>query len=104
MQIEHEEDGPSEQESTRHKSGGPQAQAPFAARLQNLDPMEARSVAQGDKNQNESADAKRRKRLEFIRNLSQECRDVGSGFPCCFTRPYKLLVYVSIHTADNCRY
>jgi len=69
MQIEHEEDGPSEQEGSRDEAGRTQSQASFAAPLQNLNPMQTHSVAKGDKNQNERTDAKSRQRLKFIRNL-----------------------------------
>ena len=77
MQIEHEEDRPSEQEGNRDETWLPQAQTSFAAVLLNQDPVEARSVEYGDKNQNERTNAERHKRFEFIRNLSQECRNVS---------------------------
>jgi hypothetical protein len=77
MQIEHEEDGPSKQERIGDKTGPPQAQAAFAAPLPYQDPVETHSVEQCEKNQEHRTYAERRKRFEFIRNLSQECRNIS---------------------------
>jgi len=77
MQSEHEEDRPSEQEQSRDKTGPPQPQASFAAPLQDEDPVQTRSVEEGEKNQHERTDAKRHEWFEFIRNLSEECRNVS---------------------------
>jgi len=69
----------------------------LGARLLDLDPMKTRSVEQGDKNQNERTDAKCRKRFKFIRNLSQECRNIGSPSAVLLTQLYNLLVYGNTH-------
>jgi hypothetical protein len=50
-------------------------QTSLAAVLQDLDPVQTRTMEQSDQNQNERADAQRREWFEFIRNLSQECRN-----------------------------
>lgn len=77
MQIEHEEDRPSEPEQSRDKTGPTQAQPSFAALLQDEDPVQTRSVEQGYKNQDKRTEAKCHERFEFIRNLSEECRNVS---------------------------
>ena len=86
MQIEHEEDTPSEQERCRDNAGAPQTQTSFAARLLELDPVETNSVEQGEKNQDERPDGQRREWFEFIRNLSQECRNISPAVSRAVTR------------------
>jgi hypothetical protein len=103
MQIEHKEDGPPEQEQSSYKAGWPQAQASLAARLQNLDPMETCPVEQGDKNQNERADSKRRERLEFIGNLSQECRDISPAVSVPLHTVLSAIYVRQFLLSDNCR-
>ena len=50
-------------------------QTSLAAVLKDLDPVQTGAMEQRDQNQNERADAQRRQWFEFIRNLSQECRN-----------------------------
>jgi hypothetical protein len=71
MQIEHEENAPSEQERSPENTRASSAQAPFAAPLQNEDPVKTRTVKQGEKHQDEGADPECRQRLVLIRDLCQ---------------------------------
>jgi hypothetical protein len=89
MQTEHEGDRPSEQKRSVDKAGFSRSQTSFAARLLDLYPVETRSVEKSEKDQDECADAERRERFEFIRNLIEKCRNsspavfsaVSHGFP-----------------------
>ncbi len=81
MQEEHEEDRPCEEEHSLDYTGVPQAQTPFAAPLLDEDPVETHSVEQGKKNQDASADAERSEWFVFVRNLSQECRNINPAGP-----------------------
>jgi len=81
MQIEHKEDRPSKQERSREKTRPPKAQPSLAAPLQEENPVETHSVEQCDENQNERTDADRGERLEFIRNLGQEGRNMSPALP-----------------------
>ena len=58
--------------------------------------MQARSVEQREKNQDECADAERDERFEFIRNLIEECRNMGLAVSRACTRFCKLFVYANI--------
>ncbi len=51
--------------------------------------MQTHSVKQGEKNQDESSDAKRRQRLVFIGDLCQKGRDIGSTVSAVFRRLHK---------------
>jgi hypothetical protein len=81
MQVEHEEHSPPEEKRSRDKTGTPQAQTPFAAPVLLEDPVKTRSMEQGEKDQNERTDAERRDRLVFVRDLSQECRNINPAVP-----------------------
>jgi hypothetical protein len=72
MQIEHEENRPSELERSRDHTGPAGAQTSFAVPLLEEDPVETGSVEKGEKNQDECTNAERRQRLEFVGNPSQE--------------------------------
>ena len=52
-----------------------QPQTSLAAVLKDLDPVQTGTMEQRDQNQNERADAQRREWFEFIRNLSEKCRN-----------------------------
>jgi hypothetical protein len=58
--------------------------------------VQARSVEQREKNQDERPDAERHERLEFIRNLIEECRDIGLAVSRACKRFCKLLVYANL--------
>ena len=50
-------------------------QTSLAAVLKDLDPVQTGTMEQRDQNQDERADAQRRKWFEFVRNLREECRN-----------------------------
>ena len=52
-------------------------QTSLAAVLKDLDPVQTGTMEQRDQNQNERADAQRREWFEFIRNLSEKCRNMA---------------------------
>ncbi len=52
-----------------------QPQTSLAAVLKDLDPVQTGTMEQRDQNQNERPDAQRREWFEFIRNLSEKCRN-----------------------------
>ncbi len=81
-----------------------QTQTSFPARLLDKYPVQTYSVKQGEENQYEATDADRREWFEFIRNLSQECRDKNPQFPACLTRFYLICLYGNSPVPRNCRF
>jgi hypothetical protein len=66
--------------------------------------METHSVEQGEKNQDERSDAKRREWFEFIRNFIQECRNINLAVStCCRTQRSNLRVRQYSRSA-HCRF